>query len=169
MSVRGLPPDSNTSSGVSPRTATSRPQLVFTPHAPPGTADAVGLDTLRAVTPPAKKARRRASAPLHRCSAIASLKRPYRGGRPRQCCFPPPGFSPCTPFSGRPPFKTRNPAGGKTFLGGNSTAAITARLTAWGLYRRDSAWPQALPRAAAQRVAGATVPRHSLRRRRVRR
>ncbi len=63
--------------------------------------------------------------------------------------FPPARFSPLHPPFRASPLQARNPAGGKTFLGGNSTAAFTARL----LWARGPP-PRALPRAAALRVAG---------------
>lgn len=47
--------------------------------------------------------------------------------------FPPARFSPLHPPFRASPLQTRNPAGGQTFLGGNSTAAFTARLAACGL------------------------------------
>lgn len=47
--------------------------------------------------------------------------------------FPPARFSPLHPPFRASPLQARNPAGGQTFLGGNSTAAFTARLAACGL------------------------------------
>lgn len=47
--------------------------------------------------------------------------------------FPPARFSPLHPPFRASPLQARNPAGGQTLLGGNSTAAFTARLAAWGL------------------------------------
>ena len=63
--------------------------------------------------------------------------------------FPPARFSPLRPPFRASPLQARNPAGGQTFLGGNSTAAFTARLQ-WA----RGPPPRALPRAAALRVAG---------------
>jgi hypothetical protein len=82
-----------------------------------------------------------------------------RGGRHRQCCFPPPGFPPCTPLSGRPPFNARNPAGGKTFLGGNSTAAFTARPRLEAFRgRRPTGAALAPSRSARRRPSGCRLP-----------
>jgi len=143
-----------------PGTATSRPQIIFTPHAPPDTADAVGLHTLRAVTPPAKKgqaARQRSASAVFGSSLTLNGRRlqlpPIAAGGPDNAVSPRQVFPPATPLSGRPPFKTRNPAGGKTFLGGHSTAAFTARLAAWGLYRRVRLAPSLAARRR-QRLPG---------------
>lgn len=81
------------------RPVTSRPLPMFTPHAP-ATPDAAGLSTLRAA------GQRSAAAVFGLRPQLNGLYAPSRrGGRLRQRCFPPPGFPPLPPFSGRPPFK----------------------------------------------------------------
>ena len=79
-----------------------------------------------------------------------------RGGRPRQCCFPPPGFPPCTPLSGRPPFKQGIRQGGKPSWG--ATARRPLRR-GWRLGAFSGAKTRLAPSLAARRrPSGCRMP-----------
>ena len=87
--------------------------------------------------------------------ALRAVERSPQGGSlqdaaggPGNAVSPRQVFPPAPPFPGVPP-SSKESGRGKTFLGGNSTAAFTARLQ-WA----RGPPPRALPRAAALRVAG---------------